>query len=185
MREPAGGPALLFSSATRTVRGAAVIGFVRAALVAALLISNPVSARCAERISLGPEAACTLIRASVRNLATAEGNQALALHLMDHGKPTPIVSTRLTELQEQIGELREALRRVRHHAPADDPYVSECLDLGFKSLAAAESLSAQIQDLVISEGGLLALPPELKSQEPEAGEKPQKPPSSNAPIRAE
>ena len=98
-------------------------------------------------------------------MAKSERDQALALHLMADGKPTPIVQTRLAELQAQIGELREVLRRVRHSAPRRNPDVIECLEMGFKSLTDAESVSRQIQDIVMGEGGPLGLPPQIKSGE--------------------
>jgi len=117
---------------------------------------------------LAPEVACSQIRDSVRKVAKAERNQALALHLMADGKPTPIVQARLTELQAQIGELREVLRNVRNNASHRNSEVSECLDMGFKSLTDAENVSRQIQDIVMDEGGLLGLPHHIKPDEPGA-----------------
>jgi len=82
---------------------------------------------------------------------------------MADGKPTPIVQARLTELQAQIGELREVLRRVRNSSSRRNSEVSECLDMGFQSMTDAENVSRQIQDIVMGEGGPLGLPPQIKS----------------------
>lgn len=141
-------------------------------------------ASCASATPIPPELACAQIREAVRKVAAAERNQALALHLMADGKPTPMVQTRLTELQAQIGDLREVLRNVRHGASRRNPDVSECLDMGFRSLSDAESVSRQIQDIVMGEGGPLGLPPQIKSDE-HAGEKLPEPPLPSAPSRKE
>jgi len=120
----------------------------------------------------------------VRHVAKAERDQALALHLMADGKPTPVVQTRLAELEAQIGELREVLRGVRHRAPRHNPDVAECIDMGFKSLSDAENVSRQIQDIVMGEGGPLGLPPQIKSDETN-GQKLPEPPLPLVPSRAE
>ena len=133
---------------------------------------------------LAPEAACTEIRESVRHVAKAERDQALALHLMADGKPTPVVQTRLAELEAQLGELREVLRNVRHRAPRHNPDVVECLDMGFKSLSDGENVTRQIQDIVLGEGGPLGLPPQIKSDAADAQKLPE-PPLPPVPSRAE
>ena len=178
MREPAQGSALCFGAAY----AAALIAFLLT-----VFISTALEATAAESASISPilpEAACSQIRESVRHVAKAERDQALALHLMADGKPTPIVQTRLAELQAQIGELREVLRRVRHGAPRRNPDVSECLDMGFKSLTDAESVSRQIQDIVMDDGGLLGLPPQIKSGESDEEKLPE-PPLPSGPRHAE
>jgi hypothetical protein len=172
VREPAQWSALCF-------RGAAKIVII---LGMAMLQATP--ATCASTSLLPPEVACSDIRESVRHVAKAERDQALALHLMADGKPTPIVQTRLAELQAQIGELREVLRMVRHRASRHNPDVIECLDMGFKSLTDAESVSRQIQDIVMGDGGPLGLPPLIKSDEAGAAKLPE-PPLPSAPRHAE
>ncbi|HVN29405.1 MAG TPA: hypothetical protein VMT64_13000 [Candidatus Binataceae bacterium] len=118
-------------------------------------------------------------------MAKAERDQALALHLMADGKPTPVVQTRLAELEARIGELREVLRTVRHRAPRHNPDVAECLDMGFKSLTDAEGVTRQIQDIVMGgEGGPFGLPPQIKSDE-SGGEKLPEPPLPSALPREE
>ena len=131
-----------------------------------------------------PEVACGQIREAVHKVATAERNQALALHLMADGKPTPIVQTRLTELQAQIGDLREVLRRVRTNASRHSSDVAECIAMGFQSLTDAESVTRQIEDIVMDEGGPLGLPPQIKSGEAGAEKLPE-PPLPPAPSHAE
>ena len=84
---------------------------------------------------------------------------------MADGKPTPVVQTRLTELQAQIGNLREVLRHAREWFEAHNADVQECLAMGFQSLTDAENVSRQIQDIVMGEGGPLGLPPQIKSGE--------------------
>jgi hypothetical protein len=121
----------------------------------------------------------------VRQVAKAERNQALALHLMADGKPTPIVQARLTELQAQIGDLREVLRRVRNSASRRNSEVSECLEMGFQSMTDAENVSRQIQDIVMGEGGPLGLPPQIKSGDEPGAQKLPEPPLPPAPSRAE
>src|SRR5262249_10466373 len=90
--------------------------FLHAALAATLLSSLLIHSRLAEAAgpkSLPPEVACSQIREAIHKVAAAERDQALALHLMADGKPTPMVQTRLTQLQAKIGDLREVLRRAR------------------------------------------------------------------------
>ena len=103
---------------------------------------------------------------------------------MADGKPTPMVQTRLTELQAQIGELREVLRRARNGASRHNSDVSECISMGFQSLTDAESVSRQIQDIVMGEGGPLGLPPQIKSGESGAQKLPE-PPLPPAPSHEE
>ncbi len=95
-----------------------------------------------------------------------------------------MVQTRLTELQAQIGELREVLRRARNGASRHNSDVSECISMGFQSLTDAESVSRQIQDIVMGEGGPLGLPPQIKSGE-SGGQKLPEPPLPPAPSHEE
>src|SRR5262249_35826715 len=104
------------------------------------------------------EVSCTQIRDAVHGVAAAERNQALALHLMAGGKPTPVVQTRLTELQAQIENLRGILRRARKGASRKNTDLQECIALGSRSLRDAENISRQIQDVVMGEDGEFALP---------------------------
>jgi hypothetical protein len=145
---------------------------------------SPASAIGAEAPPIPPDLACPQIRDAVHSMASAERNQALALHLMADGKPTPIVQTRLTELQAQIGNLREVLRRARKGAPRRNLDVQECISMGVKSLTDAENVSRQIEDIVMGEGGPLGLPPQIKSGESDAEKLPE-PPLPPAPSRAE
>jgi hypothetical protein len=126
------------------------------------VILDAAPARGAGASPLPPEVACARIRDAVLQVAAAERNQALALHLMAEGKPTPLVQTRLTELQAHIGDLREVLRRARNGASHRNADVSECIAMGFQLLTDAESVSRQIQDIVMGEGGP---PPQIKSGE--------------------
>lgn len=132
-------------------------------VVLAMLCAS--TAICAGANQLPPEVACTQIRESVRKVAQAERNQALALHLMADGKPTPIVQARLTELDAQTGDLREVLRKVRHSTSRRNSDVAECLEMGFKSLTDAESVSRQIKDVVMGEDGRDGFPPQIRSGE--------------------
>ena len=125
--------------------------------------------------SLPPEVACPQIREAVHKVAGAERDQALALHLMADGKATPMVQTRLTELQAKIGDLREVLRRARNGSPKHNSDAAECIAMGFRSLYDAESVSRQIQDIVMEDGGVLALPPQIKSGAPDAPKLPEPP----------
>jgi hypothetical protein len=161
---------------------AAAITFAIATMVAV----SAIPARAAGESGLTADTACAQVRASVRQLAKAERNQALALHLMADGKPTPLVASRLGELQQQMGNLRQVLREVRDRAPVGDQYVSECVDLGFRSLSEAENLSAEIQSIVMAEGGPLGPPPQLRSYRPRDAAKLPEPPLPDAPpIREE
>jgi hypothetical protein len=129
----------------------------------ALLDAHP--ARAASPSPIPPDLACTTIRDSVRKVAKAERDQALALHLMADGKPTPMVQARLTELQAQIDDLRAVLRRVRNGASRHNADISECLDMGFRSLNDGESVTRQIQDIVMGDS---TAPPQLRPGEPDA-----------------
>ena len=129
----------------------------------ALLDGRPT--RAASPAPIPPEVACTTIRDSVRKVAKAERDQALALHLMADGKPTPMVQARLTQLQAQMDDLRAVLRRVRDGASRHNADVSKCLDMGFRSLNDAESVTRQIQDIVMGDS---AAPPQFRSGEPDA-----------------
>ena len=153
--------------------------------IALVIIAIPVHGACAQDGSLAPEAGCTQIRASVQSLAKAERDEALALHLMADGKPNAMVSARFAALQERIADLREVLRRVRNGSSPNDQYVSECIDLGFRSLSEAESLSTQIEDIGMSEGGPLGVPPQLKPDAPRGAKKLPEPPLPGGPIREE
>ncbi len=155
-----------------------------AVAVAIFGIGDAVPAHAAGANLLPPEVACSQIRDSVRKVAKAERNQALALHLMADGKPTPIVQARLTELQAQIGYLREVLRRVRNSTSRRNSEVAECLDMGFQSLTDAENVSRQIQDIVMGEGGPLGLPSQIKPGESGAQKLPE-PSLPPAPSREE
>src|ERR1019366_8319817 len=85
-REPARGSAFCFLKAALCC--AAIV------VILAILDADPASGAGANPIP--PEVACAQIRDAVLKVATAERNQALALHLMADGKPTPLVQTRLT-----------------------------------------------------------------------------------------
>ena len=143
------------------------LGFFIAAMAVAVL-ANAAPARGASPSPLPPDVACSQVRESVRNVAKAERNQALALHLMADGKPTPMVQARLTELQAQVDDLRAVLRRVRNGASRHGADVSECLEMGYRSLSDAESVTRQIQDIVMGEASPLGTPSQLRSDEPGA-----------------
>jgi hypothetical protein len=134
-----------------------------------IMISGQTPARCSDASRLPDPAGCIEIRESIRSLAKAERNQALALHLMAGGKPTPMVQTRFTELQAQIGELREVLRRARDDSSATDSYVSDCIGMGFQSLNDAENLSKKIQDIMNGENSSPAA--QIKSDQPNVSQK--------------
>ncbi len=136
-----------------------LIGFFLTAMLAAATFAAPFPD---DQGGVAPDVACAEIRASIDQVARAEREQALALHLTAEGRPTPVVETKLTELQSRIGDLRETLRKMRHHAPIYDQHVAECIDLGFRSLSQAESLSSEIEDIVMRDDGPLGLPPQLK-----------------------
>ena len=167
--EPAGGSALL-------LRG---LAFGTAAI--AMLTLNATVARCAGAKAIVPEVDCNQIRESVHRVAKVERDEALALHLMADGKPTPMVQTRLTELQARIGELRETLKQARR-APHDSN-LSDCIEMGWQSLADAEKLSSQIQEIVMDEGGPLG--PQIKSGESRDAPEPLEPPLPDGPTHEE
>ncbi|HLI82070.1 MAG TPA: hypothetical protein VKV03_18910 [Candidatus Binataceae bacterium] len=145
----------------------------------ALLDARPACA--ASPSPIPPDLACATIRDSVRKVAKAERDQALALHLMADGKPTPMVQTRLTELQAQIDDLRAVLRRVRNGVSRHNADVSECLDMGFRSLNDGESVTRQIQNIVMGDS---TASPQLRSGEPDARKLPE-PVLPPAPSREE
>jgi hypothetical protein len=120
-----------------------------AAIIFATFIVAPASARGADDPSFAADLACRQIRESVRKVAKAERDEAFALHMMTPGKPTPMAQARLTELQAELGNLREILRRTRNGAASHE--ASDCVDMGSQSLADGERLSKQIQD-TMSEG---------------------------------
>ncbi|HLX38288.1 MAG TPA: hypothetical protein VKR29_10825 [Candidatus Binataceae bacterium] len=126
------------------------------------------SAHAAGSGPIPPDSACTTIRDSVRKVAKAERDQALALHLMADGKPTPMVQARLTELQAQIDDLRVVLRRARNGSTRHNSDVAECLDMGFRSLNDAESVTRQIRDVVMGDSESL-IAPKVSSDEPDVG----------------
>lgn len=160
----------MFSGKLRAISSLGVWLAFGASLTLTLRAAAP-GAAYAQESKAAPETICTRIRASISELARAEREEALALHLMSGGQPTPMVESRLIELQTRIGDLREVLRSARHAAPPGDQSVSECINLGFKSLSAAESLSSQIEDIVRGEAAPLGPPPRLKSDELQGAEK--------------
>jgi hypothetical protein len=103
---------------------------------------------------------------------------------MADGKPTPMVQARLTELQAQIDDLREVLRRVRNGESRHNADVSDCLDMGFRSLNDAESVTRQVQDVVMGDSGAPIAPKLRSSAEPDA-QKPRAPMQTPAPNHAE
>lgn len=131
------------------------------AVLATITVTVPVvpaSAASHPETHLTAETSCREIRRTLKSLAEAERNQALALHLMTDGKPTAMVEARLTELQARISALRAILRTVRDKGPADDPEVEQCVALGFRSLFEAETLSNEIEQVVVASGGPLTAP---------------------------
>ncbi len=154
--------------------------------LAAAILAAPVRAASHPEAQLTAEMACREIRVSLAALAEAERNQALALHLMADGKPTPIVEARLTVLQARISELRAALRKARIQGPSHDPEVSNCVKLGFRSLIDAEVLSNDVEQVVTVSGGPLSAP--LRAGESKWAEFPgaalPPPPAPAAPSRA-
>ena len=173
-QEPARGSALLLRRAALGVASFA------------MLILGASDARCAGAAAnaLPPDVDCSEIRQSVHKLAQVERDEALALHLMPDGRVTPMVQTRLTELQARIGELREALRQARRQAAPHDSNLSDCIEMGFQSLADAEKLSSQIQEIVMDEGGPLG-PPQIKSGGSRGGRQPLEPPLPDGPTHEE
>jgi hypothetical protein len=141
----------------------------------------------AEQETLGSEAACSLVRASMRRLAKAERNQALALHLMPEGKPTPMAQARFTELEAEIADLRKVLKRVREGAQPGDPYVRRCVDMGFSSLIEGETLINRLRPMVMSDGGMWGIDSLLMSGELPAERQllPGQQPLLGAPARSE
>ncbi len=129
-----------------------------AALVGIVLFASAAHGASHPETRLTAETSCREIRAALSALAKAEREQALALHLMAGGKPTPVVEARLTELQVRTSALRAILRKVRDNGPADDPQVQRCVALGFRSLFEADTLSNEIEQVVIASGGPLTAP---------------------------
>jgi hypothetical protein len=171
--EPARGSALLLH---HLALGAAAF---------AMLMLYTTAARCAGAANaFPPEVDCTQIRESVHKVAQVERDEALALHLMPDGRVTPMVQTRLTQLQARIGELREALRQARRQAAPHDSNLSDCIEMGSQSLADAEKLSSQIQEIVMDEGGPLG-PPQIKSGGSRDGQRLLEPPLPDGPIHEE
>jgi len=103
---------------------------------------------------------------------------------MADGKPTPMVQARLTELQAQIDDLREVLRRVRNGTSRRRADVSECLNMGYRSLSDGENVTRQIQDIVMGDSEPLATPGQFNPDEPDAL-KLHAPRLPSAPSRAE
>jgi len=136
------------------------LSFAAIAFVTVVIAST--SARCADDPSFAADLACRQIRESVRKVAKAERDEALALHMMTPGKPTPMAQARLTELQADLDDLRRILRRTRNGAASNE--ASDCVDMGSKSLADGEHLSKQIQD-AMGEGDAAASMPPIKSDE--------------------
>ncbi len=133
-------------------------GAISATLLALALLASAAYGASHPETRLTAETSCREIRAALSALAKAEREQALALHLMADGKPTPVVEARLTELQVRTSALRAILRKVRDKGPADDPQVQRCVALGFRSLFEAETLSNEIEQVVIASGGPLTAP---------------------------
>ena len=155
---------------SRKYRGL-TLAHAAAAIIFTALVIAPASARGADDPSFAADLACRQIRESVRKVAKAERDEALALHMMTPGKPTPMAQARLTELQADLGDLREILRRTRNGAVSNE--ASDCVDMGSKSLADGERLSKQIQD-AMGEGDAAASAPPIRSGEsPDDGQLPE------------
>jgi hypothetical protein len=96
------------------------------------------------------ESACTAIRAALHDLAEAERNQAFALDLESggHGRATAMVEAALSGVLDRTDTLRAALRSVRQSAVARDPGVEQCMEMGFRSLVEAESLTTSVEQVL-------------------------------------
>ncbi|HUY28648.1 MAG TPA: hypothetical protein VMV27_14655 [Candidatus Binataceae bacterium] len=135
----------------------AVIVFrLGAALFFAIIIWLPSGSRadpcCASAPTnrrLGAEQACESIRSALGRLAGAEHAQAFALDLsVGEGGSAPMVATQLARLLERSNDLRDILRNVRQDAPAGDPRVQDCMNMGVHALGEAEHLTTTVEEVL-------------------------------------
>ncbi|HYA36213.1 MAG TPA: hypothetical protein VEF03_11375 [Candidatus Binataceae bacterium] len=64
-----------------------------------------------------------------------------------------MAEARFVVFEDKLGKLREVLRHVRHTADLADQQVSECLNLGFRSLAQGEQLDSELEEFVLRRDG--------------------------------
>ncbi len=122
-----------------------------------------------------PEKACTAIKSGLRELADAERSEALALDLTTDATTAAMAEVRLNALIDRSQQLRATLTAVRMSSVAHDNEVEQCVAMGFHSLASAEKLSSDVEEILYTGGYPVAIAPPLTpsgAREPAGGTSP-------------
>jgi hypothetical protein len=120
------------------------------------------------------ENACSAIKAGMSALADSERAEALGLNLTTNAATAAVVEVRLNDLIERSDQLRATLRAVRISSVSNDSEVQECLAMGERTLASAEKLSSDVEEILLySTDYHVADGPSLKSGEPAPEPSPQ------------
>lgn len=106
-----------------------------------------------------PEKACTAIKGGLRELADAERGEALALDLTTDATTAAMAEVRLNALIDRSQQLRATLAAVRMSSVARDSEVGQCVAMGFHSLASAEKLSSDVEEILYGAGYPVAIAP--------------------------
>ncbi len=143
----------------RKVATGAMIGVLAAALFVPGLQRVSYAADSGDVEPYSPAKACTAIKSGLRQLADAERSEALALDLTTDATTAAMAEVRLGVLIERSQQLRATLAAVRMSSVAHDSEVEQCVAMGFHSLASAEKLSSDVEEILYGGGYPVALTP--------------------------
>ena len=122
-----------------------------AAFAACLMITTSASLVLAEgpqQPKYSPENACGAIKSAVGVLADAERAEALGLNLTTEKATPAVVEVRLNDLIERSDQLAATLRAVRMSSVAKDSQVQDCIAMGERTLASAQKLCSDVEEIL-------------------------------------
>jgi hypothetical protein len=138
-----------------------MIGALSATLLVLSLHSGSLAADSGDLEAYSPEKACTAIKGGLRDLADAERSEALALDLTTDATTAALAEVGLNALVDRSQQLRATLAAVRMSSVAHDNEVEQCVAMGFHSLASAEKLSSDVEEILYGAGYPVAIGPAL------------------------
>jgi hypothetical protein len=144
-----------------------------AALAAACLMLAIAAARlfAGEQDSYTAQNACDAIKSAVGVLADAERAEALGLNLTTEKATPAVVEVRLNDLIERSDQLSATIRAVRMSSVAHDSEVGDCLAMGERTLASAQKLCSDVEEILYaSESPIADAPPPVRLGEPAPGQ---------------
>ncbi|HUA35462.1 MAG TPA: hypothetical protein VMA09_17770 [Candidatus Binataceae bacterium] len=145
MGGPANAPArLFFRRYFRTTAPVFTVCLILAAAVPVVFADGPSPSTEA----YSAENACTAIKSAVGVLAEAERAEALGLNLTTEKATPAVVEVRLNDLIERSDQLAATLRAVRMSSMASDSQVQDCIAMGERTLASAQKLCSDVEEIL-------------------------------------